>query len=223
MPQTVYVVDPPALNIDALNAAPVCPTWDRTATPARASNNTATRSRPSPRNRARSSSSTTTRSTACRPSPTSRGADDNSQFVPLVVTLPQDTSLTRRCCNLLTSAPIPADIEVGVSDRYVLSAGPGHPATLDPGRRQARDDRGIQCRPADYITPEYAVPSLRPGTGTRSPTARTRRPTLYVEAVRPSLTTGDRRSRSRWIWTGPAFSSPAARPPDRRAGHRAGL
>ena len=172
--------------------APVCPTWDRTATPARASNNTSNQIQAEPLQPGKIIVVDDNPINGVPAFADYAGGDDNSQFVPLVVTLPQYTMLNQAMLQFAYDGSDPSDIQVSGSApdmSYLPAPGTLRLWTLDGDKK--RDDAGVaDSSPGDYITPNtpFSASTL---VWNKIANSTDEEAVLYVEAVRPSLTTGD--------------------------------
>ena len=187
-PETIYVADPPTLNIDSLNVSSGLPNLAQCGSQVQAAC-------PSPTGKiivVDDSPVDGVPAFAVGVGGNSWNADDNSKFVPLVVTLPQNTNLSQAMLNFSYDGSDPSNIEVDDSgpDKSYLPA-PGTLRLWTKDGDQERNDSGIaDADPGDYIAPNAPF-SASVLSWSDIPGSTDEQTTIYVEAVRASASTAD--------------------------------
>ena len=196
-PVAVYVADPPTLNIDALNASAGLPDLGQDGNLSQSleqySNQIqADASQPGKIIVVNDNLINGVPAFADGVGGTPWSDDDDSQFVPLIVTLPQDTDMSKATLQFAYDGSDPSNIEVDDSgpDKSYLPA-PGTLRLWTENGDQPRNDHGIaDASPGDYITPNTPFPAFDL-KWSDVPDTMDQEAVIYVEAVRPSLATGD--------------------------------
>ena len=190
-PETIYVADPPTLSVDAMNASSGLPDTgsDGNFSEALAQYNQQLQTDPSQPGKIIVVDDNLVSGV---PAFADFSGDNNTQFVPMVVTLPQGTNLNNAMLQFDYSGSDPTAVRnVGSTIDPDFEAAPGALRLWTVDGDEPRNVEGINDG-GNYITPDTPFPASALGeTWITIPNTADMEAIVYVEAIRPSTSTGD--------------------------------
>jgi YD repeat-containing protein len=190
-PETVYQCDPPTLDVDSLDVSAGLPDEGSNAqfSPAVAQETNQAQASLSPAGKIIVVNDVMVDGV---PAFADFGGESNSQFVPMIVTLPQGVNTSEANLTFAYSGSDPSNIQDSGSspdESYLPAPGTLRLWTVDAG--EARNPAAVTASsPGDYIAPNIPFPAGKL-EWTNIPGTTDQEATVYIEAVRASQTTGD--------------------------------
>ena len=193
-PETIYVADPPQLDSDALNASSNLPNRDSDGNASVALEQYSQQLLAAPSQPGKIIVVNDSLMDGVPAFANFTADSSNPQFVPLVVKLPQETDLSTALLEFDYDGSDPSIISIAGSapDQSYLPA----PGVLRLWTVNGTSDRSVNgvtdSTPGDYIAPNTPfLASVLGATWTDVPDSQYEEAYVYVEAVRPSTSTGE--------------------------------